>query len=184
MNQSTALKYLSLAQIRSNSMRPRQTISQKSLTELADSIRKYGVLSPLLVNKQGNVYQLICGERRYRAAKIAGLEEVPCLIVSIDPRETSMLSLAENLQRENLNLIDQSILFKKLHEQLNYSLVDIGHSTGMSQEYVKKLIQVLGVPEKMRRKYLEGTISAEDLLLLADIHDPIIQESTYSKLIS
>lgn len=177
----SALEFLPINQISTNPARPRQTISQESLSQLSDSIRKYGILSPLLVNKKGNTYHIICGERRWRAAKVAGLDEVPCLIVTVEAHELSLLSLAENLQREALNLVDQAFLITKLHEKLGFSLIEIGESTGMKLADIEKRLLVLLLPERIRRSYLSSELSAAELMKLVDIEDPIQQEATYKK---
>lgn len=182
--EKTALKFLSVGQIRTNPIRPRQTISQQLLLELADSIRKYGIISPLLVNEQSGAFQLLCGERRLRAAKLAGLEEVPCLIVTINPKEAGLLSLAENLQREPLNLVDQAHLIQKLHKDHDFTLIEIGESTGLPIEQVEQLLSVIQLPDKIRRSYLQKDITEKQLLRLAEITDPVTQDTKYKELLS
>lgn len=165
-------------------MRPRQTISQRSLMQLADSIRKYGVLSPLLVNEQAGVFQLICGERRYRAAKLAGVDEVPCLVISIDPQEAGLLTLAENTQREPLNLIDQAHLVQKLHEQNKCTMIEIGESTGLPINEIELLLDIINLPEKIRRSYLNGDIDDQQLMHLAEVKDPIALDARFKTMIA
>lgn len=181
--EKTALKFLSVGQIRTNPIRPRQTISQQSLLELADSIRKYGVVSPLLVNEQAGVFQLVCGERRLRAAKLAGLDEVPCLVISINPKEAGLLSLAENLQRESLNFVDQAHLIHRLHKDLGFTLIEIGESTGLPIEKVEQLLSIIQLPDKIRRSYLQKDITERELLRLAAITDPVTQDTKYKELL-
>jgi ParB family chromosome partitioning protein len=178
----TALEFLPIDSITTNPARPRQSISQQSLLQLADSIRKYGIIAPLLVNKRGTTYHIICGERRYRAAKIAGLEDIPCVIVTVDPKELALLSLAENLQRENLNLVDQAFLVSKLHGDLGFTLIEIGESTGLPLKDLENLLLVLELPERIRRGYLEKKISEKDLLELITIEEPIEQETRFKEL--
>lgn len=177
-----ALKFLPLEKLSTNPARPRQTISQKSLTQLADSIREFGVLSPVLVNQAGGSYQIICGERRYRAAKIAGLEELPCLIINADANRLALYSLAENLQREPLNLVDQAFLVSKLHHNLGFTLIEIGESIGLTQEEIEKLMLIIDVPEKFRRAYLEGKLADKELHQLVKLDDPVQQEALFKEL--
>ena len=178
----TAFEILPIEKISTNPARPRQTISQQTLSQLADSIRKYGVLSPLLINQRAGSYHIICGERRLRAAKIAGLTEVPCMIVSIDPEELALFSLAENLQRESLNLIDQGVLISKLHHNLDFSLIEIGESTGLTLDEIEERLMILELPDKIRRSYLEHKITDEEIIRLVSVKDPIHQESLYKRL--
>lgn len=179
----SALQFLPIQQITTNPVRPRQTISQHSLSQLADSIRKFGVLSPLLVNKKGNTYHVICGERRLRAAKVAGLEEVPCLIISADAKELALFSLAENLQRDELNLIDQAFLVSKLHNTLGFTLIEIGESTGMSVKEIENRLLILDLPEKIRRSYLSGDLTPDQVFSLISFDDPIQMEATYKNML-
>ncbi len=180
----SALEFLSTDTIATNPARPRQTIPHTTLVQLADSIRKYGIVSPLLVNKRGNSYHIICGERRLRAAKIAGIEEVPCLVVSVEPKELALLSLAENLQREPLNLVDQAFLISKLHTNLGFSLVEIGEGTGLQIEEIERLLSILELPERIRRGYLERKITDADLKNLVAVEDPVEQEAIFKEILA
>ncbi|MCA9397739.1 ParB/RepB/Spo0J family partition protein [candidate division WWE3 bacterium] len=180
----TAFDTLPIDKISTNPARPRQTISQQALSQLADSIRQFGILNPLLVNQRGGVYHVICGERRLRAAKVAGLTDVPCMIVSVDPEELSLFNLAENLQRESLNLIDQGVLISKLHKNLNYTLIEIGQNTGLTVDEIESRLAILDLPDKIRRSYLEKKISNSEMIRLVDVSDPIQQEAIYKRLIS
>lgn len=181
--QHSALEFLPVGKLASNPLRFRQTIPQRALLELADSMRKFGVISPLLVNKQGNAYKVICGERRLRAAKLAGLDEVPCLIVSADAKEVGLYVLAENLQRQSLNLIDQAYLIQKLHASHNLSFVEIGSYCGIDVETLQTQMKVLDLPERMRSSYVAGELSNSAVMELLGIEDSIIQDTRYKALL-
>lgn len=156
-----------------NPLRPRGTIPRKSLLELADSIRKYGILVPLLVGKTPAGTQIIAGERRWRAAKIAGLTEVPAIVKEVDQKEMALLSLTENMQREPLNLLEQAATIKRLQDEFALELQEIGERMGLPVEELKVRLKVLTVPDKVKKSYTDGEISDKELLKLMEIEDPV-----------
>jgi len=156
-----------------NPLRPRGTIPRKSLLELADSIRKYGILVPLLVGKTPVGRQIIAGERRWRAAKIAGLREVPTIIIEVDQKEMALLALTENMQREPLNLLEQAATIKRLREEFNLDLQEIGERMGLPVEELKMRLRLLEVPDKVKKVYTDGKLSDKELFELCKIKDPM-----------
>ena len=121
--QSNRVLYLPVGQIRPNPAQPRRVFEPQALTELADSIREYGILQPLTVRKTAGGYELVAGERRLRAARMAGLTEVPCLLLGIDDRQSGMIALVENLQRRDLDYLEEA-----------EGLARLMQSYGLSQE--------------------------------------------------
>ena len=161
-----------------NPLRPRGTIPRKSLLELSDSIRKYGILVPLLVSKTPVGMQIVAGERRWRAAKIAGLIEVPVIIKQVDQKEMALLSLTENMQREQLNLLDQAGTIKRLQKEFSLDLQEIGERMGLPIEALEIRLNLLAVPDKVKKVYIDGEISDKEFLELAKVKDPM--EMVYS----
>ena len=128
---SSRVRYISLTQIRPNPQQPRRSFDEAALRELADSIRAYGILQPLTVRDKGGYYELVAGERRLRAARMAGLETVPCLETAADDRRSALLALVENLQREEMNCFEEAEGYRRLIE-----------SYGLTQEEAEeKIIQ-------------------------------------------
>ena len=131
--------YLPTARIRPNPMQPRKHFDTGGLQELAGSIRQYGVLQPLTVRKAGGAYELVAGERRLRAARLAGLTEVPCLLADVDEEASGMLALVENLQRRDLDYIEEAEGLQKLMQQYHLSQEQAARRIGLAPELVKDL---------------------------------------------
>lgn len=170
--------HLSVDSISPNPLRPRTRIAREKLLTLADSIRRLGILHPLLVGKTAAGHQLISGERRLRAAKLAGLDKVPVVIREISSnRELALLSLAENIHREELNLIDQAKILKHAQENFKMEVEEIADSTGLETEELEKVLRVLDLPEKVKQKHLDGRLSNEKLYQL--LNQPDLTQSLH-----
>ncbi|WP_457638496.1 ParB/RepB/Spo0J family partition protein [Oceanithermus sp.] len=165
---------LPLASIKPNPQQPRRNFNQASLEELAASIRKQGLLQPLLVRPRGDVYELVAGERRYRAAQLAGLKEVPVIIRDLDDREALELALVENLQREDLNPVEEALGYQRLLE-MGYSQAQIAEAVGKARSTVTNALRLLQLDEESRNALAEGSISAghaRALLMLPESQRP------------
>lgn len=174
--------WVEVDRIKPNPFQPRKTFDEAALTSLAESIRQYGVLQPLTVTRkeierpgQGIFveYELIAGERRLRAAKIAGILQVPVVIRTAEDTDRMKLELAiiENLQREDLNPLDRAKAFKQLTEEFGLQHKEVGQRVGKSREYVSNTLRILLLPEEMQHALEGGEISeghTRPLLMLAD----------------
>lgn len=138
---------LSTDDIAPNPFQPRQVFDPGGLYELADSIRRYGVLSPLSVRYRKGQYELVAGERRLRAAKLAGLKEVPCLVLDIDSAESGAIALVENLQRRDLDYVEQAQGISRLIQLFGLSQEECARRLGMSQSAVANKLRLLRLPE-------------------------------------
>lgn len=157
---SSAVK-LKIMDIEPNREQPRKDFSEDALAELADSIAKYGVLQPLLVRPFGeNSYQLIAGERRWRAARMAGLTEVPVVIRELTDEEAAALSLIENLQREDLNPVEEAFGFRKLMEDFSLTQEEAAEKVGKSRPAVANTLRLLKLPAEALDLLRAGKISA------------------------
>jgi ParB family chromosome partitioning protein len=148
-----------VALIHPNPAQPRQVFREESLAELAQSIREKGVLQPLLVRPKGEGYELIAGERRYRAALLAGLEEVPAIVGNLGDREALELALVENLQREDLNPVEEARGFARLLE-MGLSQEEIARAVGKARSTVTNALRLLQLPSEVLEALEEGLISA------------------------
>lgn len=180
--QNNSVFFIEVEKVRPNPFQPRREFDQGKLQELADSIRMYGILQPLTVTRKEVVkedggltteYELIAGERRLRASKLAGLREVPALIRSAEDDDRTKLELAiiENLQREDLNAIDRAIAFNQLAEKFKFTHAQIGKKVGRSREYVSNSIRILMLPPEIQEALREGKISeghTRPILMLGD----------------
>ena len=174
--------WIEVDKIKPNPFQPRKEFNEAALQDLADSIRQYGVLQPLVVTRKeiqkadgglASEYELIAGERRLRASKIAGLAQVPVLIR--EGQETDMmkleLAIIENLQREDLNPIDRARAFDRLANEFGFKHAQIGEKIGKSREYVSNSLRLLTLPQEMQDALAGGQISeghTRPLLMLVD----------------
>lgn len=139
-----------VGEIRPNPYQPRKEFDEKALNELADSIRLHGIFSPLLVRKSVQGYELIAGERRLRAAKIAGLETVPAISVDFTEDQMMEISLLENIQRENLNPMEEAAAFDSLIRRLGYTQEKLAERVGKSREYCANMLRLLKLPQPVQ----------------------------------
>ena len=149
--QSNRVLYLPVGQIRPNPAQPRRVFEPQALTELADSIREYGILQPLTVRKTAGGYELVAGERRLRAARMAGLTEVPCLLLGIDDRQSSMIALVENLQRRDLDYLEEAEGLARLMQSYGLSQEQTAAQVGKSQSAVANKLRLLRLGEPVRQ---------------------------------
>ena len=157
---SSAVK-LRIMDIEPNRDQPRKNFTDEALSELADSIAKYGVLQPLLVRPIGDSgYQLIAGERRWRAARIAGLTEVPVVIREMTDEEAAALALIENLQREDLNPVEEAFGFRKLMDDFSLTQEEAAEKVGKSRPTVANALRLLKLPAEVLELVRDGKISA------------------------
>lgn len=150
---------ISVAEILPNPFQPRREFPPESLEELAESIRTHGVLQPLLVRKAGDKHQLIAGERRLRAAKIAGLSMVPVVYKELDDRVAMEIALVENLQREDLNPMEEAEAYKKLIEEFQLTQEEIAKAVGKSRSAITNILRLLNLPPEIRTRLMEKKIT-------------------------
>ena len=156
-----------------NPHQPRQNFEEAGLQALAASIRVHGILQPLVATKTGNRFELIAGERRLRAAKIAGLDKVPVIVRSFDEQEKLELALIENIQRQELNPIELATAYAKLRDEFNLSLGDISEKVGFARPTISNAIRLLGLPSEIKHAVADGVISGsmgEAILMVEDEH--------------
>ncbi len=163
--------FLPVGAIRPNPAQPREIFREEALSDLAESIRRHGILQPLSVRRMGAGYQLIAGERRLRAGILAGLSEVPCILMNMDDRESGMTALVENLQRQDLDFIEEARGIQKLMEQWSMSQEQAARLLGKSQSAVANKLRLLRHSPKVLQTIREGELTerhARALLKLPD----------------
>ena len=169
---------LRLSQIEPNRDQPRKIFSEEALNELADSIREHGVLQPLLVRPlPGGSYQLVAGERRWRASRMAGLQEVPVVIREMDEEQAMEIALIENLQREDLNAIEEATGYKQLMERYGMTQEQVAQRVGKSRPAIANALRLLNLPQKVMDMVGEGEVSPGHAraLLAFDDQDRIVE---------
>ena len=159
--ESTGALSLPIAQVESCSSQPRKSFDEASLAELADSIRQHGIIQPLTVRKLASgYYQIIAGERRWRAARMAGLSEVPVIVMEADDRKAAELAMIENLQREDLNPMEEAAGFQSLIETYHMTQEEAAQRVGKSRSAVANALRLLGLTPSVRKLVEEGKLSA------------------------
>lgn len=148
-----------LIQIEANPAQPRRNFDPESLQELSASIKVHGVLQPLLVRKRGAVYQVIAGERRLRAAKMAGLANVPVVIKELDDRTVMEIALVENLQREDLNPMEEAEAYQRLINEFNLTQEEVAKAVGKSRSAIANTIRLLNLPPQIQQLVFDGKLS-------------------------
>jgi ParB family chromosome partitioning protein len=146
--------------IEPNPHQPRSTMDAEKLEELANSIREHGLIQPLVVNKAGeDKYTLIAGERRWQAARIAGLEEVPVLVKEVSPQDMLELALVENIQRDDLNPLEEAVAYQQLIDDFGLTQEEVAEKVGKSRPTVANMVRLLRLPDDVKAAVAEGKIS-------------------------
>lgn len=170
-----AVRQIPLVQIGANPDQPRKTFSESELSDLAASIKEKGVLQPILlrtVKGRNYMYEIVAGERRFRASKIAGLSEIPALIKDLDENNAMEIALIENVQRENLNSIEEAAAYKNLMEKCDYELADVSRLIGKSQSYIRNIMRLDSLPESVKTLVESGDLSASHARTIAVTENP------------
>lgn len=174
---------LSIDSIQPNPLQPRGLITPESLSELADSIKEHGILEPLVVAKTPAGYQIIAGERRWRAAKQIGLKTVPAIVKETSPKGMLEMAIVENVQREDLNPIERAQAFTRLLEEFHLSNKEIAQRVSKSPAYVSNSIKLLSLPDALKDGLLSGLITEGHARALAAIQDNKLIVEAYKMLL-
>ena len=159
-NEAEGLVVLNLSQIEPNKQQPRHKFDQKELEELASSIKTQGLIQPIIVKKlQQDSFEIIAGERRWRAAQIAGLHEIDCIIKDYNDKQTFEIALIENIQRENLNVIEEAKAYKKILEDKKTNNEDIAKIAGKSPSHVSNILRLLELDQKVQDLVISGELT-------------------------
>jgi len=170
-NASSPDKYVKITKVEPNRDQPRKNFDEDALQELADSIKQFGVISPILVQDKKDYYQIIAGERRWRAAKLAGLKEVPVIIRDYTEQEIEEISLIENLQREDLNAIEEAQAYKRLMDKFNLKQDELAERVSKSRTAVTNSMRLLKLSEKVQEMLINGMISSGHARALLAVDD-------------
>jgi ParB family chromosome partitioning protein len=161
-----------IGEIRPNPRQPRRFFDEESLTELAESIRHQGILQPLVVRRAEHGYELIIGERRFRAAQRAGLDRVPVIVKDITDAESLEMALVENIQREELTPIEEALAYRQLMEEFHLTQEEVANRVGKSRPVVTNLLSVLQLPEEIKEEVDRGNLSVGHARTLLALETP------------
>ena len=163
---------MKINEVEPNREQPRKNFEEDALLELADSIKQFGVLQPLIVQKKKDYYEIIAGERRWRAAKLAGVKEIPVIIKEYTDQEIVEISLIENIQRENLNPIEEAMAFKKLLTEFHLKQDEVAERVSKSRTAVTNSMRLLKLSDKVQQMIVDDMISTGHARALLAIDDP------------
>ena len=170
------VKQIPLVQIGANPDQPRKTFTETELADLAASTREKGVLQPILlraVTNRPNMYEIVAGERRFRASKMAGLNEIPALVKTLTNENAMEIALIENVQRENLNPIEEGNAYKNLMEKCGYEIADVCRLIGKSEGYIRNIMRLDALPDNVKELVSDGQLSASHARTIAVADNPL-----------
>jgi len=170
--QEAQIVYLDINIIQPNPLQPRGLITPESLADLVESIREHGILEPLVVAETPAGYQIIAGERRWRASKVVGLEKVPAIIKKTSHRGMLEMAIVENVQRVDLNPLERAQGFKRMMDEFGLGTAEISQRIGKSQSYVSNSLRLLTLPDALKDALLAGIVTEGHIRALAAIDDP------------
>ena len=174
---------LDLSLLQPNPLQPRGLISPESLTDLVNSIREQGILEPIVVAETPAGFQIIAGERRWRAAKILGLGKVPVVVKQTTPQQMLEMSIVENVQREDLNPIERAQAYKRLIDEFNLSVTEVAKRVGKSLPYISNTIRLLTLPDAIKDALAAGVITEGHVRPLISIGDPKLMLQAFKKIL-
>ncbi len=175
--------YIDINDIRPNSAQPRKNFDEVKLGELASSITANGVIQPLIVRESTNGYELVAGERRWRAARMSGLRTVPCIVRNFDDRQNAIVAIIENMQREDLDPIEEALGLKSMTEKYGFTQEQVSASLGRSRTYITNSIRLLKLPEEIQQYVSSGQMSAAHGRTIINIPDKARQKEIADKII-
>ncbi|MCI5564416.1 MAG: ParB/RepB/Spo0J family partition protein [Clostridiales bacterium] len=168
---------IAITELDRNPEQPRREFDEEALQALAESMKEAGVLQPLLVIERGGRYQIVAGERRFRAARLAGLTSVPCIVRDFTPQEQMEAALIENIQREDLNAIEEAAAVRQLMDRCGYTQEKAAKRLGKSRPAVANLLRLLSLPEAVKAQVTAGKLSAGHARVLAGLEDEKLQHA-------
>ncbi len=175
--------HLRIDSIRPNPFQPRKHFDESKLAELAQSIKAHGIVQPLVVRAVGDAYELVVGQRRLRAARMAGLEQVPVTITEVDDAEMVQVALIENLQREDLNPLEEAESYRRLVEEFGVTQEDLAETLGRSRPSISNTMRLLNLDPEVQAVVSRGTISMGHARALLSIQDPDLQKEACRRVV-
>lgn len=166
-----AIAYININDIKPNSNQPRKTFDEEKLEELAASIEEHGLIQPLVLRESGKGYEIVAGERRWRAARKIGIKELPCIVRELTDEENMLLAIIENMQREDLNPIEEAEGLKQMIDTYGLTQEQVSKSVGKSRPYIANCLRLLKLPEQVMKYVSTGEFSAGHAKVLAGLND-------------
>ncbi|GAC44288.1 ParB/RepB/Spo0J family partition protein [Paenibacillus popilliae] len=171
VNDDDKITEVSLQQLRPNPYQPRKNFDEQSIQELAESIKQHGIIQPIIVRSVVKGYEIIAGERRYRASQWLGLATIPAVVRSFSDQQAMEIALIENLQRENLNAIELALAYQGLMEQFSYTQEELSVKVGKSRSHIANFLRLLQLPEEVKEYVSRGTLSMGHARAIVGVKD-------------
>lgn len=159
LNETEKVEMITLEKIKPNPFQPRKIFEEEAMADLSESIKEHGVLQPIIVRQKGNKYEIVVGERRFRASELAGLEEIPAVVRELNDQQMMEIAILENLQREDLTPIEEAEAYQNLIENLNLTQEQLAFRLGKSRPHIANHIRLLSLPEEVRAAISGGELS-------------------------
>ena len=182
-NKSNGVELININLIKSNDNQPRKSFDDEKIMELAESIKHNGIIQPIILKKDNSEFVIVAGERRWRAAKLAHIKEVPAIIMDLTDKQVLEVSLIENIQREDLNSIEEAVAYKKLIEEFNLTQEELSKGLGKSRVSITNTMRLLNLSENVQQYLIEGVISEGHGRALLSIIDNKVQYELAQKVI-
>ncbi|NLK87811.1 MAG: ParB/RepB/Spo0J family partition protein [Clostridiaceae bacterium] len=177
------IREVRINEIEPNIEQPRKSFSDEKLAKLAESIKQHGVVQPLIVHRQGNGYKLVAGERRWRAARLAGLLTVPVIIRELSSRQVMEIALIENIQREDLNPVEEAEAYERLISEFGMTQEEVSQTVGRSRPAITNSLRLLSLPDKIKSRLISGEISSGHARALLSIESNEMQQKALEEII-
>lgn len=182
-NDNNKPSLISLNLIKSNDEQPRKAFDDEKIAELAQSIKEHGIIQPIILNKKDDYYVIVAGERRWRAAKLLGLKEVPSVVMDLTDKDILEISLIENIQRQDLNPIEEALAYKKLLSDFNLTQEELSKRIGKSRVAISNIIRLIALCDTVKQYLIDEVISEGHGRALLAITDPKLQSEVAQKVI-
>ena len=182
-NESGNKLFIPLNKIRNNAEQPRRSFDNEKIAELAESIKHHGIIQPLILMKENDDYVIIAGERRWRAAKMVGLKEVPAIIMDVTDKEVLELSLIENIQRQDLNPLEEALAYKKLIDNFKFTQEELSKRIGKSRTAITNCMRLINLDDRVKEYIIQGVLSEGHGRALLAIDDGDLQYAIAQKVI-
>ena len=178
-----SVQYINIHDIMPNANQPRKTFSEDKIEELAKSIKEHGIIQPIVVRRKDNSYEIVAGERRWRAARKADLVQVPCLIRDLSDEQNMLIAIIENMQREDLNPVEEAEGLNQMIETFGMTQEQISKSVGKSRPYIANALRLLKLPDYIKEEMSEGRISAAHGRTLIPVEDENLRRALCQRII-
>jgi ParB family chromosome partitioning protein len=183
MQKDLAIQYIPVELIRPNPYQPRKVFNQSALEELSKSILEHGLMQPITVRMVGSNYELIAGERRLKASKLAGMEQIPAIVVEVATKQSAVLALIENLQRENLNFLEECEALDAIMQDYGYTQQELAKSLGKNQSTVANKLRILRLPIRIKKQLIENNLTERHARALLKLPSEDLQQEVLQKVI-